>query len=601
MSETHYEVLGVPTDADSATIKKAYRRAARENAPDLNASPESHERMVLINEAARVLLDPGERRKYDDSLKSGRATDGSGSRGSAARSIRVVPGSSDLGDLFPGDTRVIELDVYLTGAEPDDISFDPMSGEGWRVVSADPPDDGSGKYLTVEILVTASDEGDDVDHEAAITMYFDDDAVTADFSWKVTTPVAPPPTAPPTPPPAPPYTRPTPPPAPSYSTPTPSPAYARPTPVYTAPVATPSRARTPATLSTASPPTGFDTFLLTAPIVSWVTVAAPWFIGFLLTQTPFFPRPVEMDDLTAGVDLTQFWGAVYLSGVAIIAGVAALGLLLRSWKSRARFVAAGIVFAIIAVVALPASATQWHSDGIAYATRLWQARDPNQCQPRDDSYNDGVDDDTVNVCAVAVPSGDATKAHVWSVSMLNDTTGEYLQLWEGVELRAQERTGPQVTDFDGPELALLTGGSNDPSKWYVAQAYPTVTRLYQAQPFKLIWKSSTIHKAYRPTTQASSSALTGNFAVLDKTLMLLRENVYGDDVLGVSLSTGKVRWERHCPVQDLGVPDQGSLKQPTYKSATLTCTYTAREGRRDVYSLASDGKMKRISRVSLHQ
>ena len=52
MTEDPYDILGVPRTATSDEIKKAYRKKARENHPDLNPDdPEAEERLKKINEA----------------------------------------------------------------------------------------------------------------------------------------------------------------------------------------------------------------------------------------------------------------------------------------------------------------------------------------------------------------------------------------------------------------------------------------------------------------------------------------------------------------------------------------------------------------------
>jgi len=62
----YYEVLGVARDADLAEIKKAFRRLARENHPDVNKDdPEATERFKEIGEAYAVLSDPEKRAQYD--------------------------------------------------------------------------------------------------------------------------------------------------------------------------------------------------------------------------------------------------------------------------------------------------------------------------------------------------------------------------------------------------------------------------------------------------------------------------------------------------------------------------------------------------------
>jgi len=62
---THYEVLGIPKDANEGTIKKAYRELSFKNHPDRNPSPEASTKMRQINEAYEVLSDAQKRREYD--------------------------------------------------------------------------------------------------------------------------------------------------------------------------------------------------------------------------------------------------------------------------------------------------------------------------------------------------------------------------------------------------------------------------------------------------------------------------------------------------------------------------------------------------------
>jgi curved DNA-binding protein len=65
VARDYYEVLGVPRSADAEQLQEAYRRLARTYHPDVNKDPEAEERFKEVNEAYRVLSDPGTRARYD--------------------------------------------------------------------------------------------------------------------------------------------------------------------------------------------------------------------------------------------------------------------------------------------------------------------------------------------------------------------------------------------------------------------------------------------------------------------------------------------------------------------------------------------------------
>jgi molecular chaperone DnaJ len=61
-----YATLGVAKDADAATVKKAYRKLARQLHPDANPGDEVAERRFKeVGEAYAVLSDPEQRKQYD--------------------------------------------------------------------------------------------------------------------------------------------------------------------------------------------------------------------------------------------------------------------------------------------------------------------------------------------------------------------------------------------------------------------------------------------------------------------------------------------------------------------------------------------------------
>ncbi|MCT0208973.1 molecular chaperone DnaJ [Synechococcus sp. CS-1332] len=67
----YYELLGVSRDVDADSLKKAYRRLARQYHPDVNKDPAAEDRFKEIGRAYEVLSDPQARARYDQFGEAG--------------------------------------------------------------------------------------------------------------------------------------------------------------------------------------------------------------------------------------------------------------------------------------------------------------------------------------------------------------------------------------------------------------------------------------------------------------------------------------------------------------------------------------------------
>ena len=178
-----YAVLGVPRDVDSDSLRKAYRKLAREHHPDVNPDYEAAEqRFKQISAAYSVLGDEDKRRLYDEfgevSLQSGfdpeaarqareafgqRFAGGqgpggfhSGARGAAGEEFAYGDLDEMLGDLFSrrgwqgGPQRGGDLEAAL------ELDFlDAARGGEQRLTLARPRTDGSAVQETITVRIPA--------------------------------------------------------------------------------------------------------------------------------------------------------------------------------------------------------------------------------------------------------------------------------------------------------------------------------------------------------------------------------------------------------------------------------------------------------------
>jgi len=66
-----YQILGVSRDADADTLKKAYRKLARQYHPDVNKEPGAEDKFKEIGKAYEALADPETRARYDQFGEAG--------------------------------------------------------------------------------------------------------------------------------------------------------------------------------------------------------------------------------------------------------------------------------------------------------------------------------------------------------------------------------------------------------------------------------------------------------------------------------------------------------------------------------------------------
>ncbi len=125
-----YEVLGLQKGASADEIKKAYRKLAKANHPDLHpGDKEAENRFKEINEAYEILSDPDKKAKYDQFGYAGVDPNFAASSGAGGG----FGGFSDLGDIFGDIFGGGFGDIFGGGASGARARSGPQRGESLRV------------------------------------------------------------------------------------------------------------------------------------------------------------------------------------------------------------------------------------------------------------------------------------------------------------------------------------------------------------------------------------------------------------------------------------------------------------------------------------
>jgi len=171
---SHYEVLGVRADAAAEEIRSAYRSLARQVHPDAQAAGSSAAGrgpdMAALNEAWRVLSDPGRRALYDASLRGPSPGTGSAAPPSSRPSRphdrfpfeRPEPSHGSGSGRFPKWPFVLIFllaVIFILTAGALRKPAKPEAPDGWLVV---------GSCVVLEGNGDAAEVGCDAEHDATV-------------------------------------------------------------------------------------------------------------------------------------------------------------------------------------------------------------------------------------------------------------------------------------------------------------------------------------------------------------------------------------------------------------------------------------------------
>jgi len=114
----YYGLLGVNRDADADTLKRAYRRLARQFHPDVNKDAGAEDRFKEISRAYEVLSDPQTRSRYDQFGEAG---------------VAGAAGMPDMGDVGGFADLFETFFSGFGGAAPRTRRRGPQQGENLRL------------------------------------------------------------------------------------------------------------------------------------------------------------------------------------------------------------------------------------------------------------------------------------------------------------------------------------------------------------------------------------------------------------------------------------------------------------------------------------
>ncbi|MCL2711670.1 MAG: molecular chaperone DnaJ [Methanomassiliicoccaceae archaeon] len=128
MPEDYYKTLGVSKTASADEIKKAYRKLARENHPDVSKDPKevAEEKFKEISEAYEVLSDESKRRTYDQYGHAGVNQQFSGGGFSWSDFTHF----DDIRDIFGSSGSI--FDMFFNGGGRGRQRNAPVQGESLR-------------------------------------------------------------------------------------------------------------------------------------------------------------------------------------------------------------------------------------------------------------------------------------------------------------------------------------------------------------------------------------------------------------------------------------------------------------------------------------